>query len=217
MSSLLIGFGAFKVVPLGFILEKLACQDIIFITVEDTPTLIKSNFEILAKYNTLLNKNICNRIANVSNETLWTDKGAFFGSILGTLNHLMVGDLIWLNRLNGHPNHSEVFKALRPLMDFTSPTKLTQILYDNKEDFIENRKMLDEMIIQFVEETNEIDYSEAIRYINTKGDAFSKSFSMLLLHLFNHQTHHRGQVTTLLTQIGVDIGETDLLMLIPDF
>ncbi len=176
--------------------------------------MIKSNFEILAKYNTLLNKNICNRIANVSNETLWMDKGAFFGSILGTLNHLMVGDLIWLTRFNKHPNHSEGFKALESLVEFTSPTKLTHTLYDDKEDFIDNRKVLDEMIIQFVEETKETDYLKAITYKNMNGEVFNKPFSMLLQHLFNH---HRGQVTTLLTQIGIDIGETDLLILIPDF
>lgn len=54
-----------------------------------------------------------------------------------------------------------------------------------------------------------------LSYRNTNNDTFNKSFSMLLQHFFNHQTHHRGQVTTLLAQIGIDIGETDLLMLIP--
>ena len=69
---------------------------------------------------------------------------------------------------------------------------------------------------QFINELQEIDLSQSLTYTNTKGVSFSKPFSQLLLHLFNHQTHHRGQVTTLLNQMTIDIGETDLLMLIDD-
>ena len=90
------------------------------------------------------------------------------------------------------------------------------VLYDDKKSFSSNRKILDQMIIGFIEESNEGDYSKTLSYRNTSNDTFHKSFSMLLQHLFNHQTHHRGQVTTLLTQMDIDIGETDLLMLIPD-
>ena len=72
------------------------------------------------------------------------------------------------------------------------------------------------MIIRFIAETNESDYLKNLTYQNTKNKTFSKPFSMLLQHFFNHQTHHRGQVTTLLSQMDMDIGETDLLMLIPN-
>lgn len=183
--------------------------------------MIRPHFELMANYNATMNQKICGAIACLSEETVWQDNKAFFGSILGTLNHLMVGDLIWLRRFDNHPNYfgnKEVngLKALESLADFPSPTTLTQILYSNKEDFINNRQTLDKIIIQFIEETTESDYSKAVSYTNTKGKAFNKPFSMLLLHFFNHQTHHRGQVTTLLNQMGIDIGETDLLMLIAD-
>ena len=178
--------------------------------------MIKPNFEIMASYNALMNKKICDSILTTSDNILWENKKAFFGSILGTLNHLMVGDLIWLNRLNHHLSYPTGFKALESLKDFPLPTKLTQILYDNKQDFSKNRQALDQIIIRFIEESDESDYSKSLSYQNTNNDTFNKSFSMLLQHLFNHQTHHRGQVTTLLTQIDIDIGETDLLMLIPD-
>ncbi len=177
---------------------------------------VKAHFELMANYNAILNQKISDAISSVSKETLWTDNKAFFGSILGTLNHLMVGDLLWLKRfdqLNYHPNG---FSALVRLSDFPSPTTLTQILYDNKADFISSRQTLDQIIVQFVIETIEADYSSALNYINSKGLNFNKPFSMLLQHLFNHQTHHRGQVTTLLSQANIDIGETDLLMLIAD-
>lgn len=178
--------------------------------------MIKPNFEIMASYNALINKKICDSILTTSDNILWENKKAFFGSILGTLNHLMVGDLIWLNRLNQHPSYPTGFKALEPLKDFPLPTKLTLILYDDKHGFSRNRQALDQIMIRFIEESDESDYSKSLGYQNTNNDTFNKSFSMLLQHLFNHQTHHRGQVTTLLSQIDIDIGETDLLMLIPN-
>lgn len=179
-------------------------------------TMIKPHFEIMAAYNVLMNKKICDSILTASNDTLWEDKKAFFGSILGTLNHLMVGDLIWLNRLNQHPSYPSGFKALESLKDFPLPAKLTQILYDDKQKFSRARQVLDQIVIRFIAETDESGYSKNLCYRNMNNDTFNKSFAMLLQHLFNHQTHHHGQVTTLLSQIDMDIGETDLLMLIPN-
>ncbi|WP_204247921.1 DinB family protein [Psychrobacter urativorans] len=178
--------------------------------------MIKPNFELMAEYNALMNQRICDSISTIPNEVLWQDQKAFFGSILGTLNHLMVGDLIWLNRFNQHPSYPKGFKSLIPLRNLPLPTMLNQVLYEDKESFSSNRQNLDQMIIQFINESNEDDYSKRLRYQNTKNDTFNKSFLMLLQHLFNHQTHHRGQVSALLTQMHIDIGETDLLMLIPD-
>ena len=178
--------------------------------------MIKPHFELMAAYNALMNQKICDRISTVPNDTLWEDKKAFFGSVLGTLNHLMVGDLIWLSRLNQHPSYPSGFGALTLLKDFPAPAKLNQILYDDKQRFSANRHALDQIIIRFIAETDERDYLKTLTYQNTKSKTFSKPFPMLLQHFFNHQTHHRGQVTTLLSQMDIDIGETDLLMLIPD-
>lgn len=178
--------------------------------------MIKPNFEILAEYNALMNQKICESISTIPNEILWQDQKAFFGSILGTLNHLIVGDFIWLNRFNQHSSYPKGFKSLAPLRDLPFPTMLTQVLYEDKESFSSHRQNLDQIIIQFIKESNASDYSKTLSYQNTKNDAFHKAFSMLLQHFFNHQTHHRGQVTTLLAQMDIDIGETDLLVLIPD-
>lgn len=176
--------------------------------------MLKPHFQLLADYNASLNQKICTSIATVPNETLLEDKGAFFGSILGTLNHIMVGDLIWLTRFNQHSNYANGFTSLSQLSEFTLPTQLTQTLYSSKEDYTRNRLELDSIIIQFIKELAETDLSQTLTYTNTKGAQFSKPFSPLLLHLFNHQTHHRGQVTTLLNQMDIDVGATDLLMLI---
>lgn len=178
--------------------------------------MIKPHFQLMANYNATMNQKICDSIVSLPEATLWEDKKAFFGSILGTLNHLMVGDLIWLHRFKNHPSGSGKFKALEQLSDFPIPTALTQILYDNKAAFISNRQVLNSIIIQFIEETTENDFSKNLTYINTKGMLLNKPLSMLLQHFFNHQTHHRGQITTLLSQMNIDIGKTDLLTLIND-
>lgn len=128
----------------------------------------------------------------------------------------MVGDLLWLRRFDQLSTHPNRFQALIALNNFPVPTKLTEWLYLNKEDFLKNRQALDQIIIQFVAETTESDYLSILNYNNSQGLNFDKPFSLLLMHFFNHQTHHRGQVSTLFAQIDVDIGETDLLLLIAD-
>ena len=90
--------------------------------------------------------------------------------------------------------------------------KLSRISFSNKLC----KSSSNSSSLVFIAETDERDYLQTLTYQNTKNKAFSKSFSMLLQHFFNHQTHHRGQVTTLLSQMDIDIGETDLLMLIAD-
>lgn len=78
------------------------------------------------------------------------------------------------------------------------------------------RKLLDSCIEALAAEMGEEQLDQPLIYRNMKGVAAQKHFFALLMHLFNHQTHHRGQATTLLTQAGVDVGVTDLLALIPD-
>ena len=76
--------------------------------------------------------------------------------------------------------------------------------------------MLDAQIIRWVETISEDDLDETMVYANMKGVIAHKNFFALLMHFFNHQTHHRGQVSTLLSQNGVDFGDTDLVLLISD-
>lgn len=178
--------------------------------------MLKPQFTLLATYNGSMNQKICDSLKGLSKDVLWQDKKAFFGSILGTLNHLMVGDLIWLTRFNQHPNYPNGFTALQGLADFEKPTQLNQKLYQSKTDYIGKRLALDKIIVDFIEELTDEDLSQNLTYTNTKGIRFNRPFSQLLLHFFNHQTHHRSQVTTLLNQIDIDIGETDLLILIDD-
>lgn len=174
---------------------------------------LKSQFELLANYNQWMNSTLFTAVSGLEPTEITRDRGAFFGSILGTLNHGLVGDTIWLKRFAAHPAN---YKALKPLGKLTSPTSLSTTLHADISHLKAARETMDAMLVLFTKEAAEEDYAYNFAYTNTEGKTHKKLFGSLVQHLFNHQTHHRGQVSTLLNQQGIDIGSTDLLMLIPE-
>jgi uncharacterized damage-inducible protein DinB len=174
-------------------------------------TLLKQ-IQLMAQYNQWINQRIYQATKQLPDAKLNEDKKAFFGSILGTLNHIMVADIVWLKRFSKHPSYHVSLNYIRQL---EQPENLNQILHDNFEILTQKRLELDTVIIQWSQEINDKDLSFMLPYNNMKGEPSVKEFGSLIFHFFNHQTHHRGQVTTLLSQENVDIGVTDLLMLIP--
>lgn len=174
---------------------------------------VHEHFKLLASYNQWMNEKVYEAAAQLGEDELLADRGAFFGSILGTLNHLVVGDTIWLKRFATHPACREV---LKPIAGLPTPTALDQLLFTGLAGLREHRQWLDTLICDWVASLSEDDLDYVLSYRNTKGVPFKRPFSQLMLHFFNHQTHHRGQVSTLLSQAGVDLGVTDLLALIPN-
>jgi uncharacterized damage-inducible protein DinB len=150
--------------------------------------------------------------ATLPKDVLIADRGAFFGSVLGTLNHIVAGDIIWLRRFMAHPSN---FASLKAMVDIAAPASLTHIYSDDLDSLLELRVRLDAIIEALAAELSNSDLAQPILYRNSRGD-FRRNFGSLLLHFFNHQTHHRGQVSTLLSQSDVDIGVTDLLEWIPE-
>jgi uncharacterized damage-inducible protein DinB len=175
---------------------------------------LKRHFELMATYNHWMNTKVYDAASKLDNETLHANKGAFFGSVFGTLNHLMVADTIWLKRFADHPSH---FAALAPAHELPMPRALNQPLHSELSSLRKARDSMDAMIIEFVGETADDDFEQPLAYKNTKGEPFTRQFGPVLQHFFNHQTHHRGQITTLLTQSGIDVGVTDLAVLIPEW
>ncbi|QQP95073.1 DinB family protein [Lysobacter enzymogenes] len=167
---------------------------------------------LMADYNRWMNQRIYAAAARLPAAAVAQDRGAFFGSILGTLNHLMVADKIWLHRFATHPSR---FAALDPLRTQPRPTDLRAVEFDTLPQWRVAREQLDAAIVDWAGELSEADLDHVLAYANTKGVVSQRRFGLLLLHFFNHQTHHRGQITTLLTQAGEDVGGTDLLELIP--
>lgn len=174
----------------------------------------KRHFQLLATYNQRMNEQVYAGGARLSGAELERDAGAFFGSVLGTLNHIMVADLIWLRRF---AHLTDRYRSLQLLDAMPRPAALDQILYPKFAELREQRSQLDRLIQRWInDEVREKDLDADLTYANTKGVVSTRNFGELLAHFFNHQTHHRGQAGTLLHQYGQDIGVTDFLLDIPD-
>ena len=173
---------------------------------------LKEQFTLLANYNQWMNIKVYAAASALDAGELSRERGAFFGSIFGTLNHILVGDIIWLKRFAAHPNLSA---SLDEVAALDNPRGLDHCMFDDSAALAERRAWLDERIIVWTGGLTEHHMDLVIIYHNTQGVAANRRFSSLLLHFFNHQTHHRGQVSTLLHQAGADIGVTDLLAQIP--
>ncbi|WP_342588201.1 DinB family protein [Salinicola endophyticus] len=180
---------------------------------EDAVMTLKDHFGLLASYNQWMNAKVYEAAGLLSATDLARDRGAFFGSLLKTLNHLLVADTIWLKRFAEHPACSI---SLREVIDLPQPTGLDQMVFDDLDRLAERRVWLDQKIIGWIAGLSGDDLELILTYRNSKGMTFHKRYSSLVLHFFNHQTHHRGQASTLLSQAGKEVGVTDLLALIPD-
>lgn len=169
---------------------------------------------MMANYNSRMNHQILNVVDSLSVIDLTENKGAYFQSIIGTLNHILVGDIIWLSRFN---LHSKNYKSLKEVTELPKPESLHDILYLDLASYAHARKIVDSAIIKWLNKDIDVsDFNRNLEYSNTAGVKSSRDFGELVSHLFNHQTHHRGQVSTLLNQMGHDIGATDFLFDIPE-
>lgn len=166
---------------------------------------------LMANYNQWMNRKLYDAAGTLSDAELLMDRQAFFGSILGTLNHLVSGDTVWLKRFALHPAG---YAALAPLSAVATPVDLTQLAFANLRELAAHRAWLDQLIIDWAHSVQAPDLDQRLHYRNMRGVAADKNFFSLLVHFFNHQTHHRGQATTLLSQAGLDVGTTDVLALI---
>ena len=151
---------------------------------------------LMARYNRWMNERIYALLSPVEDAERKQERGAFFGSIHDTLDHVHTGDLIWMARFE---------RLERP------PVAIGR---RNLESFVElrsAREAMDERILRWAEglspEWLAADHTWRSRI---DGNARTHKAWHLVTHLFNHQTHHRGQVTTLMFQMGIDPGVTDL-------
>jgi len=174
---------------------------------------LRTHIVLMASYNQWMNAKLYEAAGRLPLGELAADRNAFFGSLLGTLNHIVVADTIWLKRFATHP---AAHAALDPVRKLTLPGSLDQILFAEFAELSNHRKFLDKVICVWTESLTDADLAHVLQYANTKGVVGHRRFSSLVFHFFNHQTHHRGQATTLLHQAGQDVGVTDLLALIPN-
>ena len=175
---------------------------------------MRDHFQLMADYNRWMNGNLHRAAAALSADALDAPRGAFFGSILGTLNHLVVADTVWLKRFGGE-GRDAYWTALQAVAGTPMPPALDARPCADLAQWWDTRRKLDAVIVEWIGQLADADLDQVLQYRNMRGDVQRRRLSHLLLHLFNHQAHHRGQATTLFSQCGVDVGVTDLLVRLP--
>ena len=138
----------------------------------------------------------------MSDEERWRDRGAFFGSIAETLNHIFWDDRVWLARLRGDEATASGIGARHPYTD--EPRDWPE--YERR------RVMLDEEIIAWADGLSDADMERPVRWMRG-DDAVETGFGFNVVHMMNHQTHHRGQVHAMLTAAGARPEPADLPLL----
>lgn len=151
---------------------------------------------LMAEYNRWMNTKVFAACRPLSDEERKRDRGAFFQSIHGTLNHLLWADRAFLSRL------------LAWDLPIGSPR---DVLFAEFEPMAAERERLDGILLEWAQNLPEGALAETYELNSVTYQRRRRMPRYLLVvQMFNHQTHHRGQLTTLLTQLGCDIGSTDL-------
>jgi uncharacterized damage-inducible protein DinB len=158
--------------------------------------------QLMARYNRWQNRSLLNAADRLSDAQRKEQRGAFFGSVHGTLSHILFADQIWLYRFTGN-------EAVKPVGVTTIAESVTAI--PDWADLKQRRAAFDETIIGWAEQMTAPDLAGDVTWHSgALGREVSRSKWELVTHLFNHQTHHRGQVHCLLTGFGQKPDDTDI-------
>jgi len=154
-----------------------------------------AHFQRMALYNRRANEILYDACARLNATERKKERKAFFTSIHGTLNHILLGDRIWLGRFEGSAMPS---------------TGLDAILCEDFEELRAARRSEDDRLDHFTAKLTPSVLEGSIDYINNAGHRYQDPMSVLIAHLFNHQTHHRGQVHDMLSQTDVPPPSLDM-------
>lgn len=155
------------------------------------------HFRMFAAYNAWANGRLYDAAATLNDEEYHKNIGAFFGSMNGTLNHLLVADRIWLKRFTGSGD---------------APLTLDAILHEDLESLRAAREAEDRRIIDFVATLDDAALESSFTFTTIAGPVtLTARLAPTLSHFFNHQTHHRGQAHTILSVLERDPPSLDLI------
>ncbi len=149
---------------------------------------MRDHYRMMADYNSWANRLVYEAAAGLDDREFRENKGAFFGSVCGTLNHLLATDRIWMRRFTGEGD---------------APKRLDAVIHEDLAALTAARRAEDARIAGWIDSLSEDDLKATITYspISNPG-LVSQKLAPALAHLFNHQTHHRGQCHMILTALG---------------
>lgn len=163
----------------------------------------------LALHNQSLNLRVTAATARLPLEQQWANLGAYFKSIMGTLNHLYVTDIVWLQRVNaGTTPFAELSEVAR--ID-SREWNYNTTLFSDLSEFETARNQLDDTIVHWAHGLVDRNLSAPMHYQNLRGIEYRKPLGAIVLQLFTHQIHHRGHITCMLAQQGEIVDGTGFL------
>ena len=149
---------------------------------------MKTRYTMFAGYNAWANRRLYDAAAQLSDADYRADRGVFFKSMHGTLNHLLTADWVWMRRFTGQG---------------PAPDRLDTINHEHLTDLRVAREAEDRRIAQYIESLDDTTLAGSIRYRGVSTpDEFVQPLMPALDHFFNHQTHHRGQAHSILCGFG---------------
>ncbi|MGN6196602.1 MAG: DinB family protein [Ginsengibacter sp.] len=155
----------------------------------------KKYFIELSEFNIWANDRVCNWLDKISDEQWEQPLVSSFNSIYETILHVAGAEKVWVERLQKKSN----------------PEMLLATFIGSKAELLETWKDLSLDFKKLIEEMSEDQFQQKLLYKNTKGIEYNQSYYQLLTHVFNHSTYHRGQVVTMLRQVGfTDVNSTDM-------
>ena len=158
---------------------------------------MKQHFQMFAAYNSWANQRVYDAAAELREDEFLCDAGAFFKSMMGTLNHVLAADRIWMKRFTG---------------DGDAPASLDEILFHDLPSLRAAREAEDRRIVRWIGGLGDKALTGRFTYMTvTDMRTISQRLIPSLAHFFNHQTHHRGQAHTILTSLGRPSLSLDLI------
>ncbi|HEU0156654.1 MAG TPA: DinB family protein [Stellaceae bacterium] len=164
-----------------------------------TPAYIRT----MAAYNAEMNRRLYGAAARLSDAERRAQHGAFWGSIHGTLTHILWGDRQWMSRFDNWPKPA-------------TPIKESGRMIDDFAELAAARETADAGIARWARKVDEAWLGDEMVWFSGAANREVRApKGLLVTHFFNHQTHHRGQAHALLTAVGQETGDTDLFLLVP--
>ena len=161
---------------------------------------MKKIFEMYSIYNKKVNDSLINILINVSKKELQLDLNTFYKSILDTFIHIFLSDLNWLKQVQNAYSYSSINQS--EIIRLTSD-KIKQKIEEDYKYVFKIRKELDDLIENLINEINENDFEKNFKFKNIRGEEIEKIFWITIIHIFNHQTHHRGEISAMLDILNI--------------
>ncbi len=160
--------------------------------------------QTMARYNTWQNSQLSECLQDMPTQELTRDRGAFFGSILATLNHLLWGDRMWMSRLDGWDKPKQPIEATTEIC----PTLAV---------WSAERFRADARMVLWADKVRTVDLAGDLTWFSgATGQEQRKPMAVCVVHMFNHQTHHRGQIHAMITATGRRAPVSDLAFMPPE-